>query len=210
MAHRRVAIERDSKEKESTGTDGMHGNNSRITILLIVATALAIAATVAVALLSTIGDSPGRTSFTPNDEGLLQTGTPAPRFTADTVNEVGSVTVGGGNEEATILVFFASWCPHCNDEAPVIADIEEQYGKDLRVVMVGIDDVRGDNPQAVRDFVERHGIEGAAVYEPWLGQAYQVGAYPTIYVLDADGRIAAAHQGVVPKDALESWIEKVI
>ena len=35
-----------------------------------------------------------------------------------------------------MLVFFATWCPHCNNEAPTISELESQYDA-LWVVMVG-------------------------------------------------------------------------
>ena len=97
-------------------------------------TALVILAIAAFAVLSATGGGDAR-SFTPNEQGLLPVGSQAPGFTAETVGG-GEVSVGEGDGEATMLVFFATWCPHCNDEAPVISELEGQY-EDLRVVMVG-------------------------------------------------------------------------
>ena len=48
----------------------------------------------------------------------------------------GCVSLGEGG--ATMLVFFATWCPHCQDEVPIISELEGEYG-DLRVIMAGID-----------------------------------------------------------------------
>ncbi len=37
-----------------------------------------------------------------------------------------------------MLVFFATWCPHCQDGVQIISELEGEYG-DLRVIMAGID-----------------------------------------------------------------------
>jgi thiol-disulfide isomerase/thioredoxin len=106
-----------------------------------------------------------------------------------------------------MLVFFATWCPHCNNEAPIISELEEQY-EDLQVVMVGIDPQ--DDPQKVREFVERYRIESPAVYEPPLGQTYNISGYPTTYVLDGEGQVVAAHSGEAPREVYEGWIEEAL
>ena len=168
-------------------------------------TAFVILAIAAFAVLSASGGGDAQ-SFTPNDQGLLPVGSQAPGFTAETV-EGGEVSVGEGDGEATMLVFFATWCPHCNNEAPVISELEGQY-EDLRVVMVGIDD--RDDPGKVREFVERYGIEGPAIYQPSLGDTYQVSGYPTTYVLNGDGEVVAAHSGEAPEDVYEGWVQEAI
>ena len=106
-----------------------------------------------------------------------------------------------------MLVFFASWCPRCNKEAPIISDLEGEH-EDLRVIMVGIDGQ--DDSEKVREFVDRYGIEGPATYDPSLGSTYQVSGYPTVYVLDENQEIVAAHSGEAPREVYEGWIEKAL
>jgi thiol-disulfide isomerase/thioredoxin len=169
-------------------------------------TALAIVAIAALAVLSTTGGGEAE-GFTPNDEGLIPVGERAPDFTAEAVGG-GSVSVGeGGSEKATMLVFFATWCPHCQNEAPILSELESQYG-DLRMVMVGIDGE--DDPEKVQSFVERYDIESPAVYEPSLGEEYGVSGYPTTYVLDQSNEVIGAHSGEAPREVYEGWIEEAL
>ena len=114
-----------------------------------------------------------------------------------------------GGARATMLVFFASWCPHCNDEAPIISDLEGQY-EGLRLAMVGIDNTQGDSPEKVREFVERYDIESPTVYDPSLGPEYKVSGYPTTYVLNGDNEVVGATSGEAPREAYEDWIEKAL
>lgn len=178
---------------------------NRTVFLLARLTALVFLAIAAFAAFNAAGGG-NAGNFTPNGEGLLPLGSQAPEFTTETVGG-GDVSVGEGGAGATMLVFFATWCPHCNNEAPVISDLEGEY-EDLRVVMVGVDG--RDDPGKVREFVEEYGIEGPAVYRPSLGPAYQVSGYPTTYVLDGDNEVVAAHSGEAPREVYEGWIEEAL
>jgi thiol-disulfide isomerase/thioredoxin len=110
------------------------------------------------------------------------------------------VTVGDGSEQVTMLVFFATWCPHCNDVAPIISELESQYD-DLRVVMVSVD--RRDDPAKVREFVDRYDIAGPAIYQPSPGSTYRVSGYPTTYVLDGEEGVVVGYSGEAPTEAYE-------
>jgi len=169
-------------------------------------TALALLAIAAFAAFVVAGGEDTE-NFTPNDQGLLPVGTEAPGFTAEAVRGGEEVSVGDGSAEVTMLVFFATWCPHCNNEAPIISDLEEQY-QDLSVVMVGIDGQ--DDPEKVREFVDRYDIESPAVYQPSLGSAYRISGYPTTYVLNGDSEVVAAHSGEAPRGVYEGWIEEAL
>jgi thiol-disulfide isomerase/thioredoxin len=189
----------------SPAKKGSSGANRVVMLVLAGFTALVIVAIAALAVLSTTGGD-GAQSFTPNDDGLIPAGEKAPAFTAETVGG-GSVSVGEGGAEATMLVFFATWCPHCQDEAPVMSELESQYDG-LRMVMVGIDGE--DDAEKVRRFAEEYDIESPAVYEPELGAEYGVSGYPTTYVLDGENRVVGAHSGEAPREVYEGWIEEAL
>lgn len=172
----------------------------RIVFLLVGLTACAILLIVFFSFLAS-------TSFTPNTQGLLPVGSQAPDFSTQTVDG-GNVSLGdSGDYQATMLVFFASWCPHCNREAPIISDLKNEHDN-LRVVMIGIDGQ--DNSEKVQEFVNKYGINGPAAYDPSVGSIYQASSYPTIYVIDGSGKITAANAGETPKNVLEGWIEDAL
>ena len=195
----------ETKTDTHEGVGGPAGGYRTVILLFVGATVFAVLMIAVLAVLNAAGVGAG--NFTPNDGGLLPVGSEAPGFNAETVRGGGDVTMGDGSEPATMLVFFATWCPHCNNEAPTISDLERQYD-DLRVVMVGIDG--HDNTAKVREFVDRYDIAGPAVYRPSLGSTYQVSGYPTTYVLNSEDKIVAAHSGEAPKKSYESWIEEAL
>ncbi len=199
-------MQNDTKKDSREGVGGPAGGNRNVILLLAGATVFAVLAIAVLAVLDAAGG--GADSFTPNnDAGLLPVSSEAPKFTAETVRGDGDVAVGDGSVPATVLVFFASWCPHCNNEAPTISELESQYDA-LRVVMVGID--ARDDPAKVREFVDRYDIAGPAVYQPSLGSTYQVSGYPTTYVLNGENEVVAVHAGEAPKEVYEPWIEEAL
>ena len=185
-------------------------SNRTVVLLLAGATAFAVLAVAVLAILNTTGSGDAG-SFTPSNWGLLPVGSQAPIFTAEEIRSGEEVSGGGSSEageaRATMLVFFATWCPHCNKEAPIISALESEY-KDLRVIMVGIDG--RDDSQKVREFVEEYDIESPAVYQPSLGETYRASGYPTTYVLNENNEIVAAHSGEAPKSVYEGWIEDAL
>ncbi|QYJ16233.1 Thiol-disulfide oxidoreductase ResA [Rubrobacter xylanophilus DSM 9941] len=183
------------------------GGNRPLILALAGFTALAIVVIALLAVFSTRGGEAG--NFTPNDQGLLPVGSRAPEFTTETV---GGERVSLPEGRAAMLVFFATWCPHCQNEAPTIAEFSREY-EDLRVMMISVADENWpetDTPQEVRRFVEAYGIQGPAIYDPALGRTYRVTGTPTVYVVDRSGRIVGAHSGEAPREVYEGWIQEAL
>ena len=194
-----------SRDRGAQKTDS--GNGRLIGLALAGLTGLVIVVIALFAVFSATGAGGGAAgNFTPSAEGLIPVGEQAPPFTAETVDG-GSVSVGEGGSGATMLVFFATWCPHCQAEAPTISELEGQYDG-LNVVMVGIDGE--DDAATVGQFVQQYDIESPAVYDPALGTQYGVSGYPTVYVLDDANEVVGAHSGEAPREVFEGWIEEAL
>jgi len=101
--------------------------------------------------------------------------------------------------KVVLLNFWATWCPPCVEEMPVLDRLAREYGdQGLRVVGVALDDA-----SAVRDFAETHDID----YPLLIGgrEAYSlVRAYgnarttlPHTVIIDRDGVVRRVHQGAL-------------
>jgi thiol-disulfide isomerase/thioredoxin len=147
----------------------------------------------------------------PYSKILLKPGTLAPGFTLRTPQgQAVSVPATG---KPTFLEFFTTWCPHCNAEAPHLRRLALQFASQVAFVSVNAD---SEGAPSVYAFHRYFGLPYPALIDPsgsprgsfhkagGLGRwarAYGVQAYPTMYVIGADGRVRWAGDGEQP-DAL--------
>ncbi|MFN4262714.1 MAG: TlpA family protein disulfide reductase [Thioalkalivibrionaceae bacterium] len=131
-----------------------------------------------------------------------------PEFTLpDLTGQPRSIT--DWNEDAVILNFWATWCPPCRDEMPLLQSRHAQFSDaGLTVIGVAIDDAK-----AVADFVAELELDFPIV----IGQqdaftvtrdyGNRLGALPYTVIIDRGGRILDAHRGIVDASLLDAWIE---
>ncbi len=109
--------------------------------------------------------------------------------------------------KARIIEVFGSWCPNCNDASRYLVEVHRKYkGRGLSIVGLAFEytgDFQRDAEQ-VRAFAKYHEIEYplllAGVSDREKASAAlpiidQLRAYPTIILLDADGRGRAVYTG---------------
>ncbi|HEY9113361.1 MAG TPA: redoxin domain-containing protein [Bacteroidales bacterium] len=123
----------------------------------------------------------------------LAIGKPAPDF--ETVDLKGKMMrLSDVGAEKTVLIFWASWCQHCDEIMPVIKEYYNSKNKrELEVVAVSIDNSRNEVETAIEkngygswiNIAELQGWEGKIVDE------YGIAATPTIFILDKNKTIIA-------------------
>lgn len=95
------------------------------------------------------------------------------------------------NQKYTLLDFWASWCPPCRQEMPVIKKIYDTYsGCGVAVVSVSLD----TSPQEWKDAVSALQMNWLQLCAPKGGSsevaaAYGVTTIPTLLLIDSNGKI---------------------
>ena len=158
-----------------------------------------------------IEGQPASASQPPENPNLLSVGSVAPNFTLKTPQGQ-SVSLSQYRGKAVLLEFFATWCPHCNAEAPHLRAIAKSLPKGTAIVSVNAD---GETAPSVFAFHRYYGLPYPALVDPSsqsgsfnspgaagpVTAKYQVQAFPTFYVVDPHGRITWRDDGEQP-DAL--------
>ncbi len=93
-----------------------------------------------------------------------------------------------------VLDFWASWCIPCRTSFPFFNSLQRKYASEgLSVVGLTLE----DNEDAVAAFLDDVPADFLVVRDPSgkSGEAFNVVAMPTTFLLDRDGRVAARFEG---------------
>jgi len=108
--------------------------------------------------------------------------------------------------QPVVINVWASWCPPCRDEAPILSRVAAELG-DTGVRFLGI--VSDDTASNAREFAEKAQLDFPhAIDDGSFDHAYEVQVLPTTYVLDAMGALVATHLGPISEARLRVLIEE--
>lgn len=189
---------------------------------LVVAGGIGLALVVAIVFAFSGGEAPvngyafGDVSVTGDALPRHESGTddPAVGVAAPVVSGVDAngtpITIGEPGS-ASIVIFLAHWCPHCQREVPnVTAYLAANDPSDVmfRAVATGSDATAPNYPPSV--WLDRENWPVATIYDDAQNTAatsYGLSAFPFWVVLDADGVVQSRFSGELTPDELASLVE---
>jgi thiol-disulfide isomerase/thioredoxin len=128
-----------------------------------------------------------------------QAGELAPDFVLPKLD--GSVQKLSNHRGKPVLVnLWATWCPPCIEELPLLDAIVRDYGP-RGLVVLGI---AGDDDDArVREFVAQRSPAFEVLLDPGgtVGTQYAITGYPETFIVDRDGKLTAKFIGPLPSDS---------
>ena len=119
-----------------------------------------------------------------------------------------ALTMGQLRGHAVLLDFWATWCPPCRVEAPIVDQVAKRW-HDRGVVVVGVDTDTPDQGDP-REFALSHGLSYPIVQDV-AGQAsrlYEIASIPTLVVLSRSGKVVAVRTGVTDDGELERLLRQ--
>ena len=106
------------------------------------------------------------------------------------------------------LNFWATWCPPCQGETPILRDLDEAYGdRGLEIVAVAVQETSPDN---VQDYADRYGLDYTIAFDASadIFDLYRVFALPTQVFVGPDGAVRQVVNGPLTYDIASGWIEE--
>lgn len=102
-----------------------------------------------------------------------------------------------------LLDFWASWCPACRQQAPILDRFVRSRSSD-EVLVVGVN--TGDERDAAVSFARSRDLAYPVVLDEdqAVAAAYDATTLPRLFVVDRGGRIRAVRSGVVSARELEN------
>ncbi len=115
----------------------------------------------------------------------------------------------------SLLFIYASWCPYCQRQFPVIHELQEAYGDDLQLIVTSVDrnrddlaDFLADKPQPL-EFTPYHvSATEAAGFRTWMDQknAEYGGSIPHSVLLNDKGELVSVFSGLTQANAFKAQI----
>ena len=134
----------------------------------------------------------------------------APDFTLENV-EGNQVTLSQYVGKPVFINFWASWCPPCKEEMPIIQDFYEKYAD--RVEFIGVNLTFNDSKEEALEFMKQGGFQMPNLfdYDGEVAHLYRADSIPTSMFIDKDGIIQVRKKGAILTNAeMESYFEKIL
>jgi peroxiredoxin len=132
-----------------------------------------------------------------SNSAKVPVGQPAPDFTLQDT-EGSSYTLSAQKGKVVVLEFMATWCPHCQNEAPMYDRLREKY-RDQGVEIWGINATPRNHTQTgaatiddLKWFRTTYNTQVPLLFDKSLSSAnaYGITGYPQVYIVDKQGNIA--------------------
>ena len=110
--------------------------------------------------------------------------------------------------KATLIMFWATWCPACKTELPVLEQLRAKYGADkLDIMAISVDDTE----QAMRSYLSTRPTK-LPVYLSTadVGTEFGVKSIPALVIFDGEGQVAFNSAGAFPFEMLDPVVAQLV
>jgi thiol-disulfide isomerase/thioredoxin len=122
-------------------------------------------------------------------------GTIAPDFKVRNLVTGEDVTLSSQRGKVVILTFWASWCPPCKRELPILENAERAVGKDKLVVFAVSHRDKPEALAAIKRPASNWQISVMTDRNDHVASLYSVTKIPHLFMIDRDGKVVANHLG---------------
>jgi thiol-disulfide isomerase/thioredoxin len=132
---------------------------------------------------------------------------PLPAFLVNDMNG-NPVSTAAWKGKVVLLNFWATWCPPCRAEVPVLIDLATRYKDRVQIVGISLD----DGPEEVQQFIKETGINYPVVManREIISEYGGIPALPTLFVVNTDGNVVQKHEGLYSRDLYETEIRLLL
>ncbi|MGY0557062.1 MULTISPECIES: redoxin family protein [unclassified Lysobacter] len=105
-----------------------------------------------------------------------------------------------------VLNLWATWCPPCRREMPVLAQAQQQHA-DVSIILVN----QGEGPDEIRDYLSSEGLLlDNVLLDPFSSVMQEVGSrgLPTTLFFDAKGALVDTHMGELSAASLSQKLQR--
>lgn len=140
--------------------------------------------------------------------GVTRVRKPAPDFTLPTFDG-GQLSLARYRGQPVVINFWASWCPPCREEAPILERVWRRY-TDQGILFIGID--IQDKEEDARAYLKEFDITYPNVMDEdgTVTVDYGVIGIPVTFFIGKTGLVERRWVGAIREDQLSAWVEELI
>ncbi len=118
-----------------------------------------------------------------------------------------AVAISDFTSSPMLVNFWATWCPPCLEEMPLIEDYADRYRGELVVLAINA----GEDEGVVRDFVTRNQLGLAVLLDPTgtASRQFRIYGFPTTLFYDASGALTTTHIGELNATLLDRYLLQI-
>lgn len=119
-----------------------------------------------------------------------------------------NVTMSNLRGKIVVVDFWATWCPPCIFQIPILNAIQEKHAADGVVVLGVAVDVEG--LEVVKPYAEENGVEYTILIgDESLARKFGAPGFPALAIVSPDGKIDSMHVGLIEEADLTAEIVKI-
>jgi cytochrome c biogenesis protein CcmG/thiol:disulfide interchange protein DsbE len=105
------------------------------------------------------------------------------------------VSTAAWQGKVVLVNFWATWCPPCREEIPILIELMKKYKDDLLVIGISVDD---GSPAEVSEFAHSMGVNYPILMRSreLIAEYGGVPALPTTFLINKEGRVVQKHEGL--------------
>jgi thiol-disulfide isomerase/thioredoxin len=116
--------------------------------------------------------------------------------------------INANKGKVTLIMFWATWCPACKTELPVLEQLRAKYPKDkLDILAMSVDDTE----QAMREYLKtRPTTVTVLMAKGDVSAEFGVRSIPSLVIFDGEGQVAFNSSGAYPFEMLDPVIGQLV
>jgi peroxiredoxin/outer membrane lipoprotein-sorting protein len=142
----------------------------------------------------------------PGQTGSFLLNRPAPDIELKTLDGE-RVRLADFRGHPVLVTFWASWCGPCRRELPEVAKLYREF-REKGLIVLGVND---EGRGAARSFVEKVDLPFPVLDDSGLKahRLFRVRSIPTVFLIDADGKVVRFFRGAKGEDTLRAALQAV-
>jgi thiol-disulfide isomerase/thioredoxin len=120
------------------------------------------------------------------------------------------ISTADWNGKVILLNFWATWCPPCRVEIPVLIQLQKKYkGDGLLILGISLDDAPADE---VKEFAKATGMNYPIIMRSreLLMEFGGVPALPTTFIINKEAKVVQKHEGLLPGALYEAEVRALL